>query len=130
MRRRCCKRRYGLNAWAALRQPAVALAALVGFAIGFLAFRAGLQGSYFALVTLAFAEVFRILANAWSVTGGAAGLLVKLQLEPGQFSVQEPHGVLLHRAWAGRRRHGADAPAGTTTAWRVHDCGARERGGG
>ena len=48
-------------------------------------FRAGLAGSYFALVTLAFAEVFRILANAWGVTGGAAGLLVQLQVDPLNF---------------------------------------------
>src|SRR5437016_11871255 len=48
--------RYGINAW-----PAFALGlaggALVGGAIGALTFRSGLKGSYFALVTLAFAEV-------------------------------------------------------------------------
>lgn len=69
--------KLGVNAWIGFAL-AVALAALVGWIIGFLAFRAGLVGSYFALVTLAFAEVFRILANAWPVTGGAAGILVKL----------------------------------------------------
>jgi branched-chain amino acid transport system permease protein len=79
--------KLGLNAWAGF-VVAVALAALAGWVIGFLAFRAGLVGSYFALVTLAFAEVFRILANAWSVTGGAAGILVKLQPSAGNFQFQ------------------------------------------
>ena len=45
----------------------------------------GLRGSYFALVTLAFAEVLRILANAVPITGGAAGLLVHLDPRPGNF---------------------------------------------
>jgi branched-chain amino acid transport system permease protein len=69
---------FGINAWIGL-VCGVALGALVGAFIGFLSFRAGLKGSYFALITLAFAEVLRILANSWNVTGGAAGMLVKLQ---------------------------------------------------
>jgi branched-chain amino acid transport system permease protein len=72
--------RFGLNPWAAL-PAAVALGGLVGFMVGFLSFRAKLRGSYFALVTLAFAEVFRILANAWSFTGGAAGVLIPLRVD-------------------------------------------------
>lgn len=71
--------RYGVNAWAAMA-IAVAFGAAVGWVIGFLSFRAGLRGSYFALVTLAFAEVLRILANASGFTGGAAGLLLKLNV--------------------------------------------------
>jgi branched-chain amino acid transport system permease protein len=71
--------RYGINAWAAMA-IAMAVGAAVGWIIGFLSFRAGLRGSYFALVTLAFAEVLRILANAAGFTGGAAGLLLKLNV--------------------------------------------------
>ncbi len=71
--------RYGLNAWAAMGAGILG-GALVGWVIGFLSFRAGLRGSYFALVTLAFAEVLRILANAVPITGGAAGLLLKLNI--------------------------------------------------
>jgi branched-chain amino acid transport system permease protein len=71
--------RFGVNPWAAL-PIGIALGGAVGFAVGFLSFRARLRGSYFALVTLAFAEVFRILANAWGFTGGAAGVLVPLRL--------------------------------------------------
>ncbi|MGL4441629.1 MAG: branched-chain amino acid ABC transporter permease [Bosea sp. (in: a-proteobacteria)] len=72
--------RFGINPWLAL-PLAMALGAAVGFAIGYLSFRARLRGSYFALVTLAFAEVFRISANAWGFTGGAAGVLVPLKLD-------------------------------------------------
>ena len=71
--------RYGLNAW-----PAVALGILAGAAlgavIGALVFRSGLRGSYFALVTLAFAEVLRIVASVAPVTGAGVGTLIKLDL--------------------------------------------------
>lgn len=69
---------FGLNPWAVLPM-AIALGALTGLAVGGLTFRYGLKGSYFALVTLAFAEVFRILALSVSFTGGGVGLMVPLQ---------------------------------------------------
>lgn len=75
---------HGVNAWAGAALG-VAAGALVGAVIGFLSFRAGLRGSYFALVTLAFAEVLRILANAAPFTGGAAGLLVRLDVRASNF---------------------------------------------
>ena len=68
----------GLDAWTGFVAGTLA-GGLVGLIIGFLAFRAGLRGSYFALVTLAFAEVFRVLANSSPVTGGASGLLLPLK---------------------------------------------------
>jgi branched-chain amino acid transport system permease protein len=80
--------RYGINAYPAFA-AGIALAALVGLAIGFMAFRSGLKGSYFALVTLAFAEVFRVLANASEVTGGAAGILIRLRADPMNFQFAE-----------------------------------------
>jgi branched-chain amino acid transport system permease protein len=73
--------RLGINPWVAL-PAATLLGALTGWIIGYLSFRAGLRGSYFALVTLAFAEVFRIAANASAFTGGAAGVLVPLKVDP------------------------------------------------
>ncbi len=76
--------RYGVNPYACFALG-VAAAALVGLVIGFLSFRSGLRGSYFALVTLAFAEVFRVLANASEFTGGAAGLLIRLDVRPSNF---------------------------------------------
>ncbi len=77
--------KFGINAWFGLA-TGIALAAFVGWIIGALSFRSGLKGSYFALVTLAFAEVFRIAANAAPITGGAAGTLVKLDV--GWFNLQ------------------------------------------
>lgn len=69
---------WGINAWVALAL-AVALAALVGLCVGALSFRYGLKGSYFALVTLAFAEVFRIGAVSVPFTGGGVGMMLPLQ---------------------------------------------------
>jgi len=68
----------GINPWIAL-PLAVAGAALVGLFVGALSFRYGLKGSYFALVTLAFAEVFRIVALSVPFTGGGVGLMVPLR---------------------------------------------------
>jgi branched-chain amino acid transport system permease protein len=79
--------RYGLNAWAAFALG-IAGGALVGAAIGVLAFRSGLKGSYFALVTLAFAEVLRILASVAPITGAGVGILVTLDLRPQAFQFQ------------------------------------------
>jgi branched-chain amino acid transport system permease protein len=70
--------KFGLNAWVAL-PLAVAASAVVGTALGALSFRYGLKGSYFALVTLAFAEVFRILANTFEFTGAGVGLQLPLK---------------------------------------------------
>lgn len=74
----------GLNAWITFA-IGIGAGAVVGLVIGFLSFRSGLRGSYFALITLAFAEVLRIVANASAVTGGAAGILIKLDVRPASF---------------------------------------------
>jgi branched-chain amino acid transport system permease protein len=74
----------GLNAWIAFA-IGIGAGAVVGLVIGFLSFRSGLRGSYFALITLAFAEVLRVVANASAVTGGAAGILIKLDVRPANF---------------------------------------------
>ena len=76
--------RFGVNAWvsAALGVPA---GGVLGLVLGFMAFRAGLRGSYFALITLAFAEVLRIGANAAPLTGGAAGILLRLDPRAANF---------------------------------------------
>src|SRR5262245_66326634 len=50
----------GVNPWIGLIFAAIGGGAVAAF-IGALSFRYGLRGSYFALITLAFAEVFRIL---------------------------------------------------------------------
>ena len=53
-----------------------------------LRFAPGLRSSYFALVTLAFAEVLRILASVAPITGAGVGLLVKLDLRAQSFQFQ------------------------------------------
>jgi branched-chain amino acid transport system permease protein len=68
----------GLNAWAALALSIVASSG-VGLFVGALSFRYGLKGSYFALVTLAFAEVFRIVALSVPFTGAGVGLMLPLR---------------------------------------------------
>ncbi len=78
---------HGLNPYLGFL-VGIAAGALVGLAIGYLSFRSGLRGSYFALVTLAFAEVLRILANSFAVTGGAAGKLIKLDVRPENFQFE------------------------------------------
>lgn len=79
--------RYGINAWLGFC-IGIAAGALVGALIGALSFRSGLKGSYFALVTLAFAEVLRIIASVAPITGAGAGMLIKLDLRPEAFQFQ------------------------------------------
>jgi branched-chain amino acid transport system permease protein len=55
---------------------AIIAGALLGFIVGFMSFRSGLKGSYFALITLAFAELLRVLANSVEFTGGGVGLFL------------------------------------------------------
>jgi branched-chain amino acid transport system permease protein len=83
----------GVNAWLAL-PAAVACGAAAGALVGALSFRYGLRGSYFALVTLAFAEVFRILANSVPFTGGGVGLLLPLKESAAEMQFQGKAGFL------------------------------------
>ncbi len=74
--------RYGLSPWLAL-VPAIGGGALVGLFAGYLSFRYGLRGSYFALVTLAFAEAFRVLARSLvALTEGGRGIQLALNQDP------------------------------------------------
>ena len=108
---------YGVNAWVALGL-AIAAAAGVGLFVGALAFRYGLKGSYFALVTLAFAEVFRIVTVSVGFTGGGVGMMLPLQTAFSnlQFASRQGFvglvlgfvvGALLITAWLRHSRFGA-----------------------
>jgi branched-chain amino acid transport system permease protein len=66
---------FGISPWVSL-PLALAVAGLVGAIIGFLAFRFGVAGVYFAILTIAFAEFARIGFDHWSWVGGSAGLFV------------------------------------------------------
>ena len=87
---------FGLNPWAAL-PLGIAVSTAVGVFVGALSFRYGLKGSYFALVTLAFAEVFRILALSVPFTGAGVGLMVPLQegFANMQFGSRKGYGMLV-----------------------------------
>jgi branched-chain amino acid transport system permease protein len=113
--------RFGLSPWLGL--PVAALAgALVGGIIAGLSFRAGLKGSYFALITLAFAEVLRIVSNSIDITGAGLGLLIPLKVGAENFQFAERSGfyfLILVMAvgsvavaeWLRRSRFGAQLAA-------------------
>ena len=67
-----------------------ALAASFGLFAGYLSFRYGLRGPYFSLVTLAFAEMLRVVAVNWKAMGSSLGLVVpNLGSAPLQFLFAE-----------------------------------------
>lgn len=80
---------YGVNPWIAWAISALAGAA-VGWLIAVLSFRAGLKGSYFALITLAVAEVGRIVANSVPITKGGLGILITADPRAANFQFREP----------------------------------------
>src|SRR5213593_2702735 len=69
---------YGIGPWAGL-WVAIALCVLLGVAIGFLAFRFGISGVYFALLTIAFAEFTRIGFDHFDYAGAAGGLFLRVE---------------------------------------------------
>ena len=66
-----------------------ALAAALGAVIGYLGFRFGLRGFYFVLLTVAFAEICRILASNIEAVGGAIGLYITFTGDPRQFQFRD-----------------------------------------
>jgi len=68
---------YGIGPWAGLWLAMLACV-LIGAAIGFLAFRFGISGVYFALLTIAFAEFTRIGFDHLGWTGGPGGMFLKV----------------------------------------------------
>lgn len=66
---------FGIGPWLGVF-AACAVASAFGAAIGWLGFRFGIAGVYFALLTIAFAEFTRIGFDHLSFTGGAAGLFI------------------------------------------------------
>src|SRR5258705_12220584 len=65
------------------------LAALLGAVIGYLGFRFGLRGFYFVLLTVAFAEICRIIASNTDAIGGAVGYYITFTGDPRQFQFQD-----------------------------------------
>jgi len=112
---------WGLNPWLAL-PLGMLISSAAGLFVGALSFRYGLKGSYFALVTLAFAEVFRILATSVPFTGAGVGLMLPLAegLSNMQFGSRRSFGwlalalvvlALLVTHWLRHSRFGASLQA-------------------
>jgi len=68
---------YGIGPWLGL-WISILLCMALGAAIGFLAFRFGISGVYFALLTIAFCEFTRIGFDHLQWTGGSGGLFLKV----------------------------------------------------
>jgi branched-chain amino acid transport system permease protein len=81
----------GVTPWLGMLAGGV-LSAVLGGIIGFLAFRFGLRGFYFVLLTVAFAEVCRIVALNTEAIGGALGLYITFTGNPAQFQFQDNRG--------------------------------------
>lgn len=84
----------GINAWVGFALAGLAGGGM-GLVVGFLSFRFGLKGAYFALVTLAFAEVLRILANSAEFTGAGVGILVPLEQSAANLQFADKTGFYL-----------------------------------
>jgi branched-chain amino acid transport system permease protein len=68
---------YGIGPWAGL-WLAMLLCVALGLVIGFLAFRFGISGVYFALLTIAFAEFTRIGFDHLDWLGGPGGMFLRV----------------------------------------------------
>ncbi|HEU4439701.1 MAG TPA: branched-chain amino acid ABC transporter permease [Methylomirabilota bacterium] len=66
---------WGISPWLGMLAGG-ALATAFGLFAGYLSFRYGLRGPYFSLVTLAFAEMLRVVAVNWKAVGSSLGLVV------------------------------------------------------
>jgi branched-chain amino acid transport system permease protein len=71
---------FGIGPWLGII-PAVAIAALVGAAIAWLGCRFSIEGVYFALLTIAFAEFTRIAFDHIGAAGGAGGYFIPYQAQ-------------------------------------------------
>lgn len=67
--------RLGISPWLGMLAGGF-LAALVALAFGFVTFRFGLKGHFFALATIAFCKVMEIIALNWEFIGGAVGIVI------------------------------------------------------
>ena len=79
---------WGVSPWIGMLVGG-ALAAALGAVIGALGFRFGLRGFYFVLLTVAFAEICRIVALNTEVTGGAVGLYITFTGNPWQLQFRD-----------------------------------------
>jgi branched-chain amino acid transport system permease protein len=74
----------GVSPWLGMLAGAL-LAAVLSLGIGYLGFRFGLRGFYFILLTLAMAEICRLVALHLPILGGYTGLFITFTPNPWQF---------------------------------------------
>ena len=67
----------GIGPWAGV-WAAILVCVAMGLVIGFLAFRFGISGVYFALLTIAFAEFTRIGFDHFAWSGGPGGMFLRV----------------------------------------------------
>lgn len=72
--------KYGITPWFGMFIGAL-LAALIGLCLGFLGFRFGLRGVYFVILTIAFAEIARLIVSHIEALGSFSGIF--LDFNPG-----------------------------------------------
>jgi branched-chain amino acid transport system permease protein len=77
----------GLSPWIGMLAGAL-LAALFSQGVGYLGFRFGLRGFYFILLTLAAAEICRLVALHLTILGGYTGLFIPFKPNPWQYQFQ------------------------------------------
>jgi branched-chain amino acid transport system permease protein len=70
--------KFGIGPWLGVF-AAMAVAVAFGTVIGWLGFRFGIEGVYFALLTIAFAEFTRIAFEHWDYAGAAGGLFLRVE---------------------------------------------------
>lgn len=78
---------YGVSPWIGMFVGAF-VSALIGWFIGYLSFRYKLRGAYFALSTLAFAEILRIAVQNSDFFKKTMGVMIPLKPNPWMFQFQ------------------------------------------
>jgi branched-chain amino acid transport system permease protein len=109
--------KFGIGPWLGVF-AAVAVAAAFGAVIGWLGFRFGIEGVYFALLTIAFAEFTRIAFDHIDYAGASGGLFLRVE-DQGSFwnlrggpllfyylALALSAGALVLTAWLARTRLG------------------------
>ena len=84
---------FGVSPWIGMLAGA-GLAGLFGLFVGFLSFHYRLSGPFFALATIAFAELVRLTVLHLEFTGGSLGVLIPLRGDSFwefQFNSKEPY---------------------------------------
>jgi len=109
--------KFGIGPWLGVF-AAVAVATAFGAVIGWLGFRFGIEGVYFALLTIAFAEFTRIAFDHIDYAGAAGGLFLRVEEQGSLWNLRGgpllfyylalvlATGALVLTAWLARTRLG------------------------